>query len=194
MDEVQPALPDPEFPGRYSGQDFFDAQPIDVGAFTQGTEASRAALARYLVGRAIGESVNRSLLIVALIFAALTGLLVWADSAFGAVVFALITLAVLAMRAILGAVLRRLAGARSRDPMDRQLRSLVRATRRDVLAELRRAGLPSHTVTLPLLAARLASRRRRPETVARLRTFRVDNVVPPGRLDELHLLLRNTTR
>jgi hypothetical protein len=56
--------------------------------------------------------------------------------------------------------------------------------------ELRRVGLPSHTLTLPLLAVRLLRRNSRGATLERLRSFRLDNVVPAGRVDELHLLLR----
>jgi hypothetical protein len=67
---------------------------------------------------------------------------------------------------------------------------LVRDTRRDVFAELRRIGLPSHQWTLPLLAARLIARRRRDETVARLRGFDIARVVPKARLDETVLLVQ----
>ena len=59
-----------------------------------------------------------------------------------------------------------------------------------MLAELRRIGLPGRVWTLPLLAVRLLGRRRRGETLERLRTFELERAVPRSRLDELHLLLR----
>ena len=46
-------------------------------------------------------------------------------------------------------------------------------------------------LTLPLLAVRLAGKRRK-DTFERLRAFEIDRAVPPARLDELHLLLRDT--
>jgi hypothetical protein len=196
-----PSLP-PASPGPGASADaFFSAEPIDVGAFRQGTEASRWALSRYLVGRAIGDSITRSLLVLGLSVLALAGLLGWAGAMVWAVLVGIVALGILTLRALLAAVLRRLGvveqggargpvarrGGAGRDPM----RRLVRETRRDVLSELRRVGLPGHTVTLPLLALRLLSSRRRPDTLARLRGFRVDSVVTAARLDELHLVLRN---
>jgi len=161
----------------------------EVGEFRQGTDLSRRALSRYLVGRAIGESAGRALLVVAL---AVLGLAAasewWLHSTFLAVVLALLALAVLVVRAGLRAVLRRLTEAGSSGPMQTRMRELVSDTRGDVLRELRRIGLPSHTVTLPLLAVRLLGRRRA-KTLARLREFDIDRAVPKGRLDELHMLL-----
>jgi hypothetical protein len=177
-----PAGPDPDEPVGY-----------DVGAFEQGSPISRWALARYLVGRAIGESVSRSLLIVALVVLVLAGLIEWRLGAtFWAVLVALVALGVLAMRAILRAVLRRLSAADQMGPIQARLHALVDDTKSDVLAELRRTGLPGHTWTLPLLPLRFLGRERRRRTVARLRTFDVDRVVPKARVDELHLILRDT--
>ena len=59
--------------------------------------------------------------------------------------------------------------------------------------ELRRLGLPSHTVTLPLLAFRLVGRRRA-RTLEQLRDFDVDRAVPPARIDEMHMLLGGAAR
>ena len=70
------------------------------------------------------------------------------------------------------------------------MQALVDDTRADVLRELRRIGLPGRVLTLPLLGFRLLSRRRRRDTLDRLRTFQADRAVPKARLDELHLLLR----
>jgi hypothetical protein len=76
---------------------------------------------------------------------------------------------------------------------EQKLRALVADTRKDVARELRRLGLPSRTVTMPLLGVRLAGRRRG-EALAKLRNFDVERVVPGGRLDELHLLLGSRAR
>jgi hypothetical protein len=59
-----------------------------------------------------------------------------------------------------------------------------------VRTELRRIGLPSRRLTMPLLALRLLGRRRS-ETLRRLGTFDVERVVPESRLDELHLIVYN---
>ena len=181
MKPALPAEPDPDDPVGY-----------DAGAFEQGSPVSRWALARYLVGRALGESVSRSLLIVALGILVLAGLVEWLGSTFWSIVIAVVALAVLAMRATLRAVLRRLTAADQVGPIEARLHALVADTRSDVLVELRRIGLPGRTWTLPLLAVRLLGRQRRRKTVARLRTFDIDRVVPKSRVDELHLILRDT--
>jgi hypothetical protein len=168
-----------------------DAGGDDVGEFRPGSPLSQWALARYLVGRAIGESVGSSLLVVALMILAGAGLLWWAGGAGWAVLVAVVALAVLAIRAVLLAVLRRLTAARAYAPVERRLRSLVADTRSDVLRELRRIELPGRTWTLPLLALRFLGRERRRLSIERLRRFEVDRAVPTARLDELHLLLRS---
>ncbi|PZS19077.1 MAG: hypothetical protein DLM57_04900 [Pseudonocardiales bacterium] len=181
MKPAFPAEPDPDEPINY-----------DVGAFEQGSPISRWALARYLVGRAIGESISRTLLIVALGALVLAGVVEWLGSTFWSVVIAVLALAVLAMRAMLRAILRRLTAADRVGPIEARLHSLVDDTRSDVQAELRRIGLPGRPWTLPLLPLRLIGRQRRRKTVARLRTFDLDRVVPKSRVDELHLILRDT--
>jgi len=163
---------------------------LDVGEFEQGTGLSRWALARYLVGRAIGESVGRSLLLLAALAIALTVVSSWVvDSTLLAVLFALAAVLLLGLWAAVRAVLRRVTAVRSYAPIEQRLRSLVSDTHRDVLRELRRIGLPGRTLTLPLLALRLAGRRRR-ETLERLRAFEVERAVPRSRIDELYMLLR----
>lgn len=171
-----------------SGGDGF-AGAADVGEFRQGTEGSRWALARYLVGRAVGESIGRSLLVVALVILLLAGLVEWGGSGFWAAVLAVLAFVVLAARALVRAVLVRLTAVRADGPLDARLRAIVADTRGDVLRELRRNGLPGRTWTLPLLALRLLRRSRRAETLRRLRGFELDRVVPPARVDELHLIV-----
>lgn len=161
----------------------------DVGEFEQGTPFSRWALARYLVGRAIGESVGHLLLLVALVVLGLAAACQWGlRSTFLAVLLAVLALTVLVVRAGLRAILRRLTEVDRYGPIEKRLRGLVADTRGDVLRELRRIGLPSHTITLPLLAVRLFGRKRR-ATLARLRAFDIERAVPKNRLDELHMLL-----
>jgi hypothetical protein len=185
---MQPALPDEpsgNFPdnGQWLSSD-------DVGDFRQGSPLSRWALARYLVGRAIGESVGRTLLLVALVILALAAASEWGlGSTFLAVVLVVLAALVLVLRAGLRAVLRTLTAADRYGPIEARLRELVSDTRGDVLKELRRVGLPSRTLTLPLLAARLIGKRRKP-TLLKLQEFQLDRAVPKARLDELHMLLR----
>jgi hypothetical protein len=163
----------------------------EVGEFRQGSPLSQWALARYLVGRAIGESVGRTLLLVAVVLLALAALSQWGlHTTFLTVVLIGLALIVLLLRWVVLSILRRLTAADRYGPLEARLRELVSDTRGDVLKELRRVGLPSHTVTLPLLALRLVGKRRKP-TLDRLRTFDIDRAVPKARLDELHLLLRD---
>jgi hypothetical protein len=167
-----------------------DRDGPDVGRFEQGTPGSRWALGRYLVGRAIGEYVSRGLMVFALIVVGLAVLVWWLGPRWLAVLIGLFALCVLLFRWALTALLRRATGVGAFGPMEDRLRRLVADTRGDVRAELRRVGVPSRTWTLPLLAWRLFRRRRRAETMRRLRQFDVERVVPKARLDELHLIVR----
>lgn len=180
---MHPALPDqPAEDGDWLSAD-------EVGDFRQGSPLSRWALARYLVGRAIGESVGSTLLIVALALLAVAAVCEWVvHSTLLAVLIAIFAIGVLLIRAVLRAVLRRLTEADRYGPLETRLRELVSDTRGDVLRELRRVGLPSHTLTLPLLAIRLIGKRRK-ATLARLREFDITRAVPKARIDELHMLL-----
>ena len=166
-----------------------DRDGPDVGAFEQGTPGSRWALGRYLVGRAIGEYISRALMVFALFVVAMTVLVWWAGPRWLAILIGIFALTVLLLRWALGAVLRRATGAGYFGPLEDRMRRLVADTRGDVRVELRRIGLPSRTWTMPLLAWRLARRKRRAETLARLRRFEVERVVPSARLDELHLIV-----
>jgi hypothetical protein len=185
---MHPALPDePSDDDAWLSAD----DPVEVGTFRQGSPLSRWALARYLVGRAIGESVGRTLLIVALILIALAVVCQWTlHLTFVTVLISVVAAFVLLLRWVLRTVLRKLTAADYYGPIETRLRALVSDTHGDVLRELRRVGLPSHTLTLPLLALRLVGKRRK-QTLERMRGFDIDRAVPKARLDELHLLLRN---
>ena len=175
-------------------QDDF-APGVDVGEFRQGTAASRWALARFLVGRAIIESVGWALLLVALVFLVLAVAAgVGLHSTFLAVVLAVLGVGTLLMRFVLLGVVRRLIGFERFGPHEDRMRALVDDTSSDVLTELRRIGLPGRVITLPLLAFRFLGRERRADTVARLRKFDTERAVPKARLDEMYLLLRSAFR
>ncbi|HJQ43956.1 MAG TPA: hypothetical protein VJ831_12785 [Jatrophihabitantaceae bacterium] len=184
---MDPALPAEPTPG---ASDSVNEPFIDVGDFEQGTPVSRWALARYLVGRAVAESVSRSLLLVAVVVLGLAAVAQWVlHSTVLAVLLVIVALGWLAIRAVLRAVLNRLIAADRVGPLESRLRALVSDTRGDVLRELRRVGLPGRTWTLPVLAFRLLGKRRQ-ATFERLRQFDLERAVPQARLDELHLLLR----
>jgi hypothetical protein len=174
----------PEYGRSEPGQ----AEYVEVGEFRQGSPGSQWALSRYLVGRAIGEDAARILFAVCLLLIALAVLVFVLGPTWIGVLLVLAALGVFAVGSLVRAVLRRVSGAGTLGLAEPAMRALVRDTRLDVRRELRRIGLPSHVWSLPLLAARLAGRRRA-QTTQRLRDFDVDRVVPAGRLDELHLLL-----
>jgi hypothetical protein len=177
--------------GTPSGAGPIEPDSVEVGSFRPGSPASQWALTRYLAGRAIAESVGRTLLLVALVLLGAAALCWVGHLRVPAVLLLLVAVIVLIMRLAVITLLRRLTAFRSYHPLEERLVTLVRQTRGDVYRELRRVGLPSHTLTLPLLAVRLLRRRTRKPTLERLRAFRVDNVVPRARVDELHLLLRS---
>jgi hypothetical protein len=167
--------------------------PPEVGEFRQGTVASQWALGRYLIGRAITESVGWALLLVGLGLLVL-GLLaqIGAHLTFLAVLLVVLAVGVLILRWALLGMVRRLTGFERFGPLEDRMQALVDDTSSDVLRELRRIGLPGRLWTLPLLAFRFLGRARRKDTVARLRSFDTGRAVPKARLDELHLVVRET--
>ncbi len=167
-----------------------DPDGPEVGDFDQGTPGSRWALGRYLVGRAIGEYLNRALMLFALVVVALAVCVWWLGPRWLAVLIGVFAVTVLLLRWGLSAVLRRATGVGYFSPLEGRMRRLVADTRGDVRVELRRIGVPSRMWTLPLLAWRLDRPRHRGETLRRLRQFDVERVVPRSRLDELHLIVR----
>jgi hypothetical protein len=163
----------------------------DVGRFQQGTPISRWGLGRYLVGRAVAADVSAVLLMLGLLVVAAGICLFFVAPVWVAVLVALVGLAILAVRAIAGAVLRRATGVGRRfGRHEQRMRGLIQATRVDVRAELRRIGLPGRRLTMPLLGLRLVGHRRG-DTLRRLAAFDVNRVVPASRLDELHLIVQN---
>jgi hypothetical protein len=186
---------DPVGPGGPAGSDptgggLLGAE-AHVGSFRQGNAFSQWALARYLVGRTLAVSVSNTLLAAAVVVLALAALLQWgAGSTFWAVVVGVIGLLLLLLRGVLRWGLNRLTAADRYAPLEQRLRALVSETRRDILAELRRVGLPGRSWSLPLLAVNLVRSSRRGETFERLRQFDVDRAVTPAHVDELHHIMR----
>lgn len=165
----------------------------DVGQFEQGSPFSRWALARYVVGRVILERVSWSLLAIALVLVVLAALSEFLlGSTLLAVLLGVLAVVVLIMRAVLRAVLRRLMGAKAYGPLEDRLNAVVNGASEDVLNELRRVGLPSRLITLPLIAVRLIGGKRQ-DTLTRMRQFEVERAVSKARLDELHMLMRDAT-
>jgi hypothetical protein len=166
-------------------------EEAEVGDFRPGSAWGRAALGRYLVGRSMTESIGTSLLLIAIVFLCLAALSQWLlHSTALAVLFVIVAVFDLVLRWLLLAIVRRLTAFPQYEPIEDRLNALVRDTRRDVFRELRRVGLPSHVWTLPLLAVRLVRTSRRAETVAAMRAFEIERVVPKARLDETYLLLQ----
>lgn len=186
---MQPAVPDPPPEG---GANFSADEPgVDVGAFEQGSELSRWALARYIVGRVILERVSWGLLGVAVILLVLAALSEWGlHSTALAVVLVILALTVLLMRALLRGLLRRLMAFSTFAPVEDRIKQIIDDASSDIFAELGRVGLPSHVLTLPLFIPRLLGRRRA-DTMARIRRFEVERAVSRTRRDELHLALRS---
>ncbi len=190
---MHPEFPSPPDDGAGDGAEQVWVSAGDVGEFRQGTELSRWALARYLVGRSLLAAVSNSLLALFLLLVVIGCLLEWgAHLTFLAVLVFVVAVMVLLLLLALRAVLRRVMAAERVEVFDDRLTALVRDTRRDVRRELGRVGLPHTVLTLPLVAFRLIGRRRA-ETMERMRAFDVDRAVPKARLDELHMLLRAIT-
>ncbi|WP_375503753.1 hypothetical protein [uncultured Jatrophihabitans sp.] len=199
LEDMHPAVPDrppsDEEP-RYVKAEPVTAEPLsadEVGSFEQGTEFGRWALARYIVGRVILERVSWSLLVAAVVLLALAAVSQWVlHSTLLAVLMVLLALGVFAMRGLLRFVLHRLMNAQAYGPMEQRVAHIVNGARRGVFLELRRVGLPSRIVTLPLLLFRFMGKRRA-ETMQRIRRFEVDRAVPKASRDELYLVLRQST-
>jgi hypothetical protein len=165
----------------------------EVGDFRPGSPFSQWALARYLVGRAITESVGTALMTASLVILALAAVAEWVvKSTLLAVLIVIVAVMVLLLRWVLLALVRRLTAFSQFGPVEERMTALVDDTRSDVLSELRRIGLPGRVWTLPMLPFRFIGRSRRARTMERLRTFEIARVVPRARLDETYLLLRQT--
>ncbi len=150
-------------------------------------------LARYLVGRVVAARVSISLLLTALVLlAGAVALWVWGPH-WVAILVGLVALAVLAFRAIVVAILRRIMGVGQLGPAEDKVRALVADTQGDMRRELRRIGLPATVFGMPLLLIRLLGRRRA-ATFARLKQFDINRVVPRSRQDEFNFVVASQLR
>src|SRR3954449_9988430 len=110
---MHPALPeDPSGEGAPEQDVWYaldETDPVEVGEFRQGSPLSRWALARYLVGRAMAESVSRTLLLIAAVLLAAAAGAQWGLHLTSVLVLLLIVaLMILLLRWVLVAVLRKL--------------------------------------------------------------------------------------
>jgi hypothetical protein len=101
---------------------------------------------------------------------------------------------VLLIRVMLSAVQRRLSGAGQLGPDEAKVEAMVGQTRKGLRAELRRVGLPAAPWGPFLIGLRLIRPFKRAQTVRKLVQVDLGKVVPPSRLDELHLLLSSSSR
>lgn len=161
---------------------------VEVGNFRQTNPAGQWALSRYLIGRVIGEYVAALLYVIAL-GALASAILVYLWGAHAvAVLLTVLAFGVLLVRGVFAMILRAATGAGVLGVDEARLRVIVRETRRDVLAELRRIAVPHRSFTVPLLAFRLISRRRRGDTIAKLRRFDSERAVSAVHRDQLYLI------
>jgi len=179
----------PETPrGRSSGErPVTDERPApEVGQFRQGSEASQWVLRRYLLSAALGSSVVRTVQWLAVVIVVLA-VGVWiAGVHWLAVLLGVLAVLVLILRRVLALLQRGLSGAGRLGPVEHDVSTLVRRTRRGLRAELRRVGLPAAPL---LVGLRLARPGKRTETVRKFGLIDLAKIVPASRLDELRLLL-----
>jgi hypothetical protein len=172
-------------PGGYPGD-------YTVGQFRQGDDLSQWALRRYLLVRAVGTSVVRTVQWIGIGILVIAVLVWFAGVHWLAILAGLFAVLVLGFRAVLSAVQNHLSGASRLGPVATDVERLVGRTRREMRAELRRVGFPGGPLVPAVVGYRVARRRTRGEAVRRLTTFDLTQVVPVGTLDELHLLLQRT--
>lgn len=162
----------------------------EVGFVDGAHPLAATMLARYLVGRAIAARVSVGLMAIALAILAVAVLVWLIGPHWLAVLIGVVALVVLAFRALVMAVLRRLMAVGRLGAAEDRIQALVADTGGDLSRELRRIGLPGSAVGLPVLVLRLIGRRRG-ETLRRLQQFDVTRVVPRSRRDELAFVVRN---
>ena len=162
--------------------------------FSPSAELTQLALRRYLLTRAIGASVVRTVHwfgIAVLVLA----VAVWSLGVpWLAVLIGLFAVVVLLVRTMLSGIQRRISGIAEMGVDGAQVERMVGQTRKGLRAELRRVGLPSAPWGPLLVGIRLIRPERRADTVAKLARFDLSQVVPSRTLDELLLLLSRPGR
>ena len=192
--QIRPGRPFASFGGQErpaSERPVYGEQPvIEVGNIGPSSAAGQAVLRRYLLTRALGSSIVHAVQwtgVVVLLLAALS----WVGGMkLLAGLLGLLAVLVLGVRGALNAIQRRLSGAHRLGPLEPRVASLVTRTRRELRRELRRVGLPGVPWAPLLIAWRLVRPLRRARTVEALSRIDLTKVVPPSRVDELQILLR----
>lgn len=161
----------------------------EVGDFRRGRAEVRWALARYLVGRVILAKVSVGLLFTAALIAALGVAVYLLGVKWLGVLVLLVALGVVIVRWVFATVVRRMTAAARFGPVEDQLRRLLGDTGADLRRELRRVGVPSGWWSFPLLLLRLMRSKSRRRLFARMRTIELERIVPPSRIDELHMAI-----
>ncbi|MGX7680387.1 hypothetical protein ACSMXN_15975 [Jatrophihabitans sp. DSM 45814] len=162
-------------------------QPVNTGP-----ELSQVVLRRYLVTRAIGASVVRTVHWFGIAVLVLAVLVWFAGVEWLAILIGLAAIFILLTRAALSAIQRRISGVDGMGPAAREVDKLVGQTRKGLRSELRRIGLPAAPWGPTLVGLRLIRPTKRAETVQKLTKFDLTQVVPSSTLDELDLVLRNS--
>jgi hypothetical protein len=174
----------------YQGQSFGGPEVGDFSQRIGGNAASEWVLRQYLLTRALGRSIVRTVHWTGVLTLAVAVGIWFAGVHWLAILVGLLAFAILIFRALLSGIQNRLASAAQFGTASRQVDKMVAVTRRGLRAELRRVGLPSAPWGPTQIAMRLMRRTRRAQTLAALRKFDLTQVVPQSTLDELHLLLR----
>jgi hypothetical protein len=164
---------------------------IEVGNVRPGSTASQAALRRYLLTRALGSSIVRTVQWSAIAIVLLAALCWLGGLKVLAVLVGLVGVFVLLVRVLLNAIQRRLSRSDQLGALEPRVAALVSRTRRGLRQELRRVGLSGAPWAPLLIVFRLLRPIRRIETVQALTRIDLAKVVPPSQVDELYLLLRN---
>jgi hypothetical protein len=169
---------------------FGERPVVEVGNIGPASATTQAALRRYLLTRALGSSVVNTVQWTAVAVLVLGALCWFGGLKVLGVLVLLLALLIFAVRGLLSAIQRRLAGSEHLGPLEPRVAALVGRTRRGLRRELRRVGLPGVPWAPLLIALRLARRPRRARTVQALSRIDLTKVVPPSQLDELQILLR----
>jgi hypothetical protein len=192
----QPFRPTPSFRPAASSRSTMPGGGLgpEIGPFHQGNELSQAVLRRYLLTRAIGASIVRTVYWFGVCVLVLAVLVWFAGIKWLAVLIGIAAVFLLLFRAMLSAIQRRISGIDEMGSVAGRMEQLVGQTRKGLRAELRRLGLPSAPWGPALIGLRLIRPVKRADTVRNLAGFDLTQVVPSATLDELHLLLRSAQR
>lgn len=177
--------------GPASGQPVTGERAYDVGDFRKGSDVSQRVLRRYLLTRALGSSIVRTVSATSIAIL-LVALLCWLGGfKILAVLIGLVAVVVLLIRAVLAAIQRRLSGSELLGPLEPRVAAMVGRTRRGLRQELRRVGLPGHPWGPLLIVLRLIRPLKRARTLQALTRIDLAKVIPASSVDELHVLLRS---